>query len=165
SNRTRTRFRGNYMYRLSLLFSFAISAALPLAQAPGGNASPPNFVLIITYDVGYGDFGAYGAPDIKTPNVDSLARDGIRLTDFYANGATCSPTRPGPTSGRYQQRFAIEAPLGGEHSRDAARGLPATGKSLPQLLQNNGYATALIGKWHLGYKPEFSPGAHGFEYF
>jgi arylsulfatase A-like enzyme len=153
------------MYRLALLLSFAISAALPLAQAPGGNAARPNVVLIITDDVGYGDFGAYGAPDIKTPNVDSLARDGIRLTDFYANGATCSPTRSGLISGRYQQRFAIEAPLGGEHSRDAARGLPATGKSLPQLLKNNGYATALIGKWHLGYKPEFSPGAHGFEYF
>ncbi len=153
------------MYRLALLWSFAIGAALPLAQAPGGNAARSNVVLIITDDVGYGDFGAYGAPDIKTPNVDSLARDGIRLTDFYANGATCSPTRSGLISGRYQQRFAIEAPLGGEHSRDAARGLPATGKSLPQLLKNNGYATALIGKWHLGYKPEFSPGAHGFEYF
>ena len=153
------------MNRLALALSFAISAALPLAQAPGGNAARPNVVLIITDDVGYGDFGAYGAPDIKTPNVDSLARDGIRLTDFYANGATCSPTRSGLISGRYQQRFAIEAPLGGEHSRDAARGLPATGKSLPQLLKNNGYATALIGKWHLGYKPEFSPGAHGFEYF
>jgi arylsulfatase A len=153
------------MYRLAFLLSFAISAALPLAQAPGGNAARPNVVLIITDDVGYGDLGAYGSPDIKTPNVDSLARDGIRLTDFYANGATCSPTRSGLISGRYQQRFAIEAPLGGEHSRDAARGLPATGKSLPQLLKNNGYATALIGKWHLGYKPEFSPGAHGFEYF
>jgi arylsulfatase A-like enzyme len=153
------------MYRLALLLSFTISAALPLAQAPGGNAARPNVVLIITDDVGYGDFGAYGAPDIKTPNVDSLAGDGIRLTDFYANGATCSPTRSGLISGRYQQRFAIEAPLGNEHSRDAARGLPATGRSLPRLLKNNGYATALIGKWHLGYKPEFSPGAHGFEYF
>jgi arylsulfatase A-like enzyme len=153
------------MYRLALLLSFAVTAALPLAQAQRDNASRPNVVLIITDDVGYGDFGSYGAPDIKTPNVDSLATDGVRLTDFYANGATCSPTRTGLISGRYQQRFAIEAPLGNEHSRDAARGLPATGRSLPQLLKNNGYATALIGKWHLGYKPEFSPGAHGFEYF
>jgi arylsulfatase A len=153
------------MYRLVLLLSLAIAAAAPLAQIPRDSAPRPNVVLIITDDVGYGDFGAYGGPDIKTPNVDSLARDGIRLTDFYANGATCSPTRSGLISGRYQQRFAIELPLGNEHSRDAARGLPATGRSLPQLLKNNGYATALIGKWHLGYKPEFSPGAHGFEYF
>jgi arylsulfatase A-like enzyme len=71
----------------------------------------PNVVLIITDDVGYGDFGSYGAPDVKTPNIDSLARDGVQLTDFYANGATCSPTRTGLISGRYQQRFAIEAPL------------------------------------------------------
>ena len=66
----------------------------------------PNVVLIITDDVGYGDFGSYGAPDIKTPNIDGLASDGVRLTDFYANGANCSPTRAGLISGRYQQRFA-----------------------------------------------------------
>src|SRR5262249_56344533 len=117
------------MYRLALLLSLAATAALPVAQAPGGNTTRPNVVLIITDDVGYGDFGAYGAPDIKTPNVDSLARDGIRLTDFYANGATCSPTRSGLISGRYQQRFAIEAPLGNDHSRNAPRGLPATHRS------------------------------------
>ena len=69
----------------------------------------PNVVLIITDDVGYGDFGSYGAPDIKTPNIDRLARDGVRLTDFYANGATCTPTRTGLISGRYQQRFGIGA--------------------------------------------------------
>ena len=149
---------------------FALCAVLlaPVlhARAPGRGATPPpNVVLIITDDVGYGDFGSYGAPDLKTPNIDRLARDGVRLTDFYANGATCSPTRAGLLSGRYQQRFEIEAPLAGEHSADGARGLPATGRSLPQLLKNNGYATALVGKWHLGYRPEFSPGAHGFDYF
>ena len=137
----------------------------PGIGAAAVNGQRPNVVLIITDDVGYGDFGSYGAPDIKTPNIDRLAKDGVRLTDFYANGATCSPTRTGLISGRYQQRVAIEQPLGGERSRDGARGLPATGRSLPQLLKNNGYATALVGKWHLGYKPEFSPGAHGFDYF
>lgn len=125
----------------------------------------PNVVLIITDDVGYGDFSSYGAPDIKTPNIDRLAHEGVRLTDFYANGATCSPTRAGLVSGRYQQRFALERPLGAGTSRDSATGLPATGRSLPQLLTNNGYATALVGKWHLGYKPEVSPNAHGFSYF
>ena len=95
------------MYRLALILSFVVAAALPLmAQAPAGNARRPNVVLIITDDVGYGDFGSYGAPDIKTPHVDGLARDGVRLTDFYANGPTCSPTRTGLISGRYQQRFA-----------------------------------------------------------
>jgi arylsulfatase A len=133
--------------------------AAPLA------AQRPNVVLIITDDVGYGDFGAFGAPDIKTPNIDRLARDGVRMTDFYANGATCSPTRAGLISGRYQQRFAIERPLESKVNRDSASGLPVTGRSLPQLLENAGYSTALVGKWHLGWKPEFSPRAHGFGYF
>jgi len=125
----------------------------------------PNVVLIITDDVGYGDIGSYGAPDIRTPNIDSLARDGIRLTDFYANGANCSPTRTGLISGRYQQRFGIERPLGAGGKTDWERGLTPTGTSLPRLLKNNGYATALVGKWHLGWKSEFSPLAHGFDYF
>jgi arylsulfatase A len=127
-------------------------------------ATRPNVVLIITDDLGWADIGSYGAADIRTPNLDGLARDGIRLTDFYANGVTCSPTRAGLISGRYQQRFGIEAPLANA-SRAGDSGLPATGHSLPQLLRNHGYATALIGKWHLGYGPEKSPNAHGFEYF
>lgn len=150
---------------LALLLLGSVLAAPPLlSQAPSGNAQRPNVVLIITDDVGYGDFGSYGAPDVKTPHIDGLARDGVRLTDFYANGATCTPTRAGLISGRYQQRAGLEAPLG-SGAADSERGLPSTGRSLPQLLKNNGYATALIGKWHLGWKPEFSPGAHGFEYF
>lgn len=127
--------------------------------------SRPNVVLIITDDVGYGDFGAYGAPDVKTPNIDRLAREGVKFTDFYANAATCTPTRAGLISGRYQQRFALERPLESKVNRDSASGLPVTGRSLPQLLDSAGYATALVGKWHLGWKPEFSPVAHGFGYF
>lgn len=146
--------------RLGVLLSLL---AVPFLRAQ--TTGRPNVVLIITDDVGYGDFGAYGAPDIKTPNIDRLARDGVRFTDFYANGATCTPTRAGLISGRYQQRFTLEAPLGNLHSADGVRGLPAAGHSLPQLLKNNGYVTGLVGKWHLGYKPEFSPAAHGFEYF
>lgn len=151
------------MHRLVFLLSFVVAAAPLSAQAQAGNAQRPNVVLIITDDVGYGDFGSYGAPDIKTPHIDGLARDGVRLTDFYANGATCTPTRTGLISGRYQQRFALERPLGG--SADRELGLPVTGWSLPQLLKGNGYATALIGKWHLGWRTEFSPSAHGFDYF
>jgi arylsulfatase A-like enzyme len=88
----------------------------------------------------------------------------VRLTDFYANATLCSPTRAGLVTGRYQQRFAIEAALGGVSTAEA-QGLPASGRSLPQLLKTSGYATALLGKWHLGYKPEFSPNAHGYDYF
>ena len=126
---------------------------------------PPNVVLIITDDVGYGDIGSYGAPDVKTPSIDRIAREGVRLTDFYANGATCSPTRTSLITGRYQQRVGIEAPLGAGGRADHERGLQPTAASLPQLLRNNGYATALVGKWHLGWQPRFAPEAHGFEYF
>jgi arylsulfatase A-like enzyme len=121
-----------------------------------------NVVLIITDDVGYGDIGSYGSPDIKTPHLDRLARDGVRFTDFYA-APTCTPTRAALITGRYQQRVALEAPLPSPPA--GGRGLPASGRSLPQLLKNNGYATGLVGKWHLGYRPEYHPNAHGFDYF
>jgi len=153
-------------HRYALAVSLVLASCLvtAFAQAPVRDGGRPNVVLIVTDDVGYGDFGSYGAPDVRTPNVDSLARDGIRLTDFYANGSTCSPTRAGLISGRYQQRYTIETPLPGPGAR-GERGLAATGQSLPQLLKNTGYATALIGKWHLGYAPAQSPNAHGFDYF
>ena len=149
--------------------AIAFMAALVLTPAPlqaqGVRARSPNVVLIITDDVGYGDIGSYGAPDVRTPNIDRIAREGVRLTDFYANGPTCSPTRAGLITGRYQQRVNIEAPLGAGGKADAERGLLPTGASLPRLLKANGYATALVGKWHLGWQPQFSPEAHGFDYF
>lgn len=155
------------MFRVMIVAALSAALALfpSLASAQKGNSRRPNVVLIITDDVGYGDLGSYGAPDIKTPNIDKLARDGVRMTDFYANGATCTPTRAGLIAGRYQQRFGLEHPLAAMGASDAERGLAPTGSSLPQLLKGNGYATALIGKWHLGWKTEFSPAAHGFEYF
>lgn len=156
------------MYRCFLsALAVAVMCAVPsTAQAQTG---PPNVVLIITDDIGYADLGSYGAPDIRTPNIDSLAQDGIRLTDFYANGPLCSPTRAGLITGRYQQRYAVEAAIGGAaRNRDGTyieTGLPVTGASLPQLLKNTGYTTGVVGKWHLGYLPEFDPNAHGFDYF
>lgn len=156
------------MKRLLLLFSAVtlVAAASPtLLQAQVAGVGRPNVVLVMTDDAGYGDFGSYGAPDVRTPNIDRLAREGVRLTDFYANGATCTPTRAALMSGRYQQRVELEAPLGVLGKADWERGLTSTGRSLPRLLRNGGYATALVGKWHLGWKEEFSPTTHGFDYF
>jgi arylsulfatase A-like enzyme len=149
--------------RITLSLLVALTCLAPAASAQSTDTSRPNVVLIITDDVGYGDIGSYGAPDIKTPNIDSLAKNGTRLTDFYA-APNCSPTRAALISGRYQQRSRIEVPLGAARVAQE-QGLRATGRTLPQLLKNNGYRTGLIGKWHLGYKPEFSPNAHGFDYF
>ncbi|HEX6627842.1 MAG TPA: sulfatase-like hydrolase/transferase [Gemmatimonadaceae bacterium] len=144
----------------SVLIPFSVAAAQPAARA----GDRPNVVLILMDDLGYGDIGSYGVKDAKTPNLDRLAREGIRLTDAYANGANCSPTRAGLISGQYQQRYGIEWPLGAV-AGDSARGLPVTGATLPALLKKNGYATGLIGKWHLGFRREFGPNAHGFDEF
>jgi arylsulfatase A-like enzyme len=151
--------RGVFLIALAI---GCVSAAIGHAQSV--RATRPNVVLVMTDDMGWADLGSYGATDIRTPNLDRLASEGIRLTDFYANGVTCSPTRAGLISGRYQQRYGIEAPLSNS-SRAGDNGLPAAGYSLPQLLKNRGYATGLIGKWHLGYVAEKSPRAHGFDYF
>jgi arylsulfatase A-like enzyme len=147
-----------------LLTALGVAAIIgPTGTAQAQSVARPNVVLIITDDVGYGDIGSYGAADIRTPNIDSLARAGTRLTDFYA-APNCSPTRAALISGRYQQRFRIEVPIGAP-SVAGDQGLPVTGRSLPQLLKNSGYRTGLVGKWHLGYRKEFSPLAHGFDYF
>lgn len=139
----------------------ATVAVLPPSRAQ--SSGRPNIVLIITDDAGYGDLGCYGGTDIRTPQLDRLAREGVRLTDFYAT-PQCTPTRAALISGRYQQRVRLERALGSSGASLAA-GLPVTGHSLPQLLKNHGYATGLIGKWHLGYEERFSPNAHGFEHF
>ena len=138
-----------------------LTAALLLGDA--AQPTRPSIVFIMTDDMGYGDIGPYGVVDAKTPHLDRLAREGVKLTDAYANGANCSPTRAGFITGRYQQRVGFETPLDPAH--DHARGLPVTGQSLPALLKTRGYATGLIGKWHLGFKPEFGPNAHGFDEF
>ena len=141
--------------------------AAALAMALGQTTSPPrpNVILIVADDLGYGDLGSYGAPDIKTPNLDTLAHDGVRLTDYYANAPVCTPTRAALITGRYQQRVLLERPLDTNAGVGLEQGLPVTGRSLPQLLKNAGYATALVGKWHLGFKPEYHPNRHGFDYF
>ncbi len=148
---------------VALLVSTVAHSAVARGQAAAQRlAARPNVVLVMMDDIGYGDVGSYGAPDAKTPNIDRLARQGVRLTDAYANGAVCTPTRAALMSGRYQQRFGLERVL---VESDSNNGLPASGSTLPALLKANGYATALLGKWHLGFKPEFGPNAHGFDEF
>jgi arylsulfatase A-like enzyme len=134
------------------------------AQPAAPMTRPPNVVLILMDDLGYGDLSSYGAPDAKTPNIDRLAREGAKFTDFYANAADCSPTRTALITGRYQQRHGIEWRLGSQPG-DSARGLLPSETSLPRLLKSAGYTTGLIGKWHLGRKAEFHPNRHGFDEF
>ena len=112
--------------------------------------------------MGYGDIGSYGVQDIRTPHLDRLAREGVRFTDFYSNGPVCTPTRAALMTGRYQQRVGLEWAI---LLNEKEPGLPGTEPTLPRLVRNNGYRTAMTGKWHLGFRPEFGPNAHGFHEF
>jgi len=146
----------------ALAFASAF-ASVALSYSSGRNATPrPNILFILADDLGYGDLGCYGAPDIRTPHLDRLATQGMRLTDFYANGATCSPTRYAFITGRYQQRGGLEYAL---YYQEMGAGLPPGDDTLASRLRSAGYATALIGKWHLGYDADRQPNRQGFEYF
>ena len=153
------------VFRVAVILAVVVCIVSISAQVQQNSpSSRPNVVLIIADDLGYGDLSSYGARDVETPTLDRLARDGVRLTDFYANAPVCTPTRAALISGRYQQRVRLETQLSVSEA-DARKGLPVTGNSLPALLKRNGYATALIGKWHLGFQTEFHPNRHGFDYF
>lgn len=135
----------------------------------------PNIIFILADDMGYGDLGCYGRSDIETPNLDQLAREGVRFTSHYANGPECTPTRTALMTGRYPQRVGgLECAIGtGNVGRydDAIRlqlrndlGLPETQQTIVRLMKEAGYNTAICGKWHLGYEPKFSPNRHGFDF-
>ncbi len=144
-------------YSASFPFLFAVS---PYASA---ERKLPNFVLIVGDDLGYGDLGCYGCSDIETPHVDRLAEEGIRLTDFYASAPEGTPTRCALVTGRYHQRISnMEHDLR-SGQRDA--GLPPNELTIATILQHYGYKTGLMGKWHLGSQPKFSPNRHGFDEF
>ncbi len=139
-------------------------------------AVPPNIVLILADDMGYGDLGCYGHPRAKTPHIDRLAKEGVRFTQHYSNGTECSPTRTALLTGRYPQwAGGLECAIGtGNVGRYddaielAARrqlGLPAKQVVLPGALKKVGYACGVFGKWHLGYEPRFNPIEHGWDEF
>jgi arylsulfatase A-like enzyme len=125
----------------------------------------PNFIFILADDLGYADLGCYGGRAPISPHIDAMARDGLRLTHAYANSAVCSPTRFALITGRYQYRLrgAAEEPLTGRFKGDKVVGLPPEHPTFPSLLKAQGYRTALIGKWHLGYAPHFGPLKSGYD--
>src|SRR5687768_2326809 len=137
-------------------------AALLLAPPAALQAAErkPNILLIVGDDMGYADVGFHGCKDIPTPNLDALAASGVRFTNGYVTGPYCSPTRAGLLTGRYQQKFGHEFNAGG-----AGSGLPVTEKTIADHLRSAGYATALVGKWHLGSAEQFHPQKRGFDEF
>ncbi|MBL0157740.1 MAG: sulfatase-like hydrolase/transferase [Bryobacterales bacterium] len=156
------------MIRRQFLASMSGAALLQAAKRP------PNVVLILADDLGWGDVAMNGCPDIPTPHIDSIARQGVRFSEFYANAPECTPTRCALLTGRYQQRVGgLECAIGVNNlgrydeaewlQKKGELGLPATQPTLARFLRQNGYDTACIGKWHLGYGSRFGPLTHGFE--
>ncbi|MCW5965283.1 MAG: sulfatase-like hydrolase/transferase [Bryobacterales bacterium] len=151
---------------------FLASMATPLLAA---TKPLPNVVLIVADDLGWGDLSINGAPDIKTPHIDGIAKGGVRFTQSYANAPECTPTRCALLTGRYQQRVGgLECAIGvnniGRYDEAAwlqqrgELGLPASENTLAMRFKALGYDTALTGKWHLGYLPQHSPDMHEFDY-
>jgi arylsulfatase A-like enzyme len=144
----------------SLLSFAAILGAAALTAA--GADRKPNIVFIVGDDMGYADVGVQGCKDIPTPNLDALANSGVRCTNGYVSGPYCSPTRAGLLTGRYQTRFGHEFNPG---AKGADIGLPLTETTLADRLKKAGYATGLVGKWHLGDADKFHPPKRGFDEF
>ena len=133
--------------------------------APAEAARIPNIVLILVDDLGYGELGCQGNPQIPTPNIDSLATHGIRFTNGYVTASYCSPSRAGLLTGRYQTRFGYELNPVGRHNLDPKAGLPISEITLADQLQTAGYETAMFGKWHLGGTEPYHPLKRGFNEF
>lgn len=141
------------------------SGAAPLpAASPASSVRKPNILVIVADDLGYADVGIHGGTQIPTPNIDSIAKGGVRFTQGYVSCPVCSPTRAGLLTGRYQQRFGHEFNPGPDADR-VTFGLPLTEITAANILKDAGYATGIVGKWHLGFQPERDPAKRGFDEF
>lgn len=154
--------------RLSALIAqprlFLQITALLLSSVTCSSAEP-NVVLIVVDDLGWHDLVCMGAPDLHTPNIDSLATNGVKFTNAYVTSPVCSPSRAAILTGRYQQRFGHETNPGTSLEHSDAFGLPLTETTLGNRLKSLDYATGWVGKSHLGWKPQYRPNQRGFDYY
>ena len=143
----------------------AVGAGGPAPAAP--EARPPNVVIVVADDLGWGDLGAFGNPTIRTPRLDRLASEGQKWTSFYTGESVCTPSRAALLTGRLPVRSGMN-PVDDRRRvlfPDSTGGLPASEITIAELLRGRGYATTAIGKWHLGHLPPFLPMAHGFDHY
>ncbi len=140
----------------------ARAADVPSATRAAPRADAPNVIVIVADDLGYNDTGAYGSQIIRTPNIDRLAREGVRFTDAYVTHPVCAPSRAGLLTGRYQERFGYEFnPVG----RDRNGGVSLQEIMVGQIMKSAGYSTGMVGKWHLGEPEGYHPADRGFDEF
>ncbi|PZX61262.1 arylsulfatase A-like enzyme [Algoriphagus ratkowskyi] len=147
---------GIYLFNTFVLLSCLVSCQ---KAEEVKKTSKPNIVVIFADDMGYGDLGVYGATEWKTPNLDQLAADGVRFTQFYVPHAVCSASRAALLTGTYANRLEIFGAL--DHT--AKHGLNPEETTIAEMLKSDGYATGMVGKWHLGHMPEFLPTEQGFD--
>lgn len=138
-------------------------ACVPLFRTAAQSAKHdrPNVIIIYTDDQGWADVNIYGSKDLYTPNMDALARSGVRFMNFYAAAPICSPSRASLLTGRYPQRAGLAAMAS---SKEGDPGMPGAQYTMGELFKDAGYKTAVIGKWHIGYTPDTEPNAQGFDY-
>jgi len=152
----------NYSNLLSILTVSGLVPITAMAQSKQEkHVHLPNIIFIYADDLGYGDPGCYGNVNIKTPNLDRMAREGLRFTNFYSCSPVSSPSRIGFLTGRYQVRSGITEVL----FPNSSGGIDSSEVTIAELLKEKGYVTGIIGKWHLGHLPQYLPLKHGFDYW
>ena len=146
----------NYAIMKSVLI---IQTLLLFLIGCGEKPSRPNVIIIFTDDQGYGDLGCYGAQGFETPNIDAMAKDGIKFTDFYVSQAICSASRASLMTGSYAERIGVQGAI----SPWNVNGLDPRIDTIAKLLKRHGYRNAIFGKWHLGHRQKFLPLQNGFD--
>src|SRR5215510_12791082 len=156
------------MKKALLVFVAAVAGVIAVTLAAQPQAPPPNIVIIFADDLGYGDLGSFGSPNIRTPRLDAMAAEGQKWTNFYVQ-PVCSPSRAALLTGRLPIRSGMYGIASGTAPKvlqnDATEGLPLDEITIAEALKTRGYSTGIVGKWHLGHLPRFLPMNQGFDYW
>lgn len=157
--------RGIISSALAGILGIMLTACSQPADKKRDTAKPYNFVILFADDLGYGDLSSFGHPTIRTPRLDQMAVEGQKWTNFYVGASVCTPSRAALLTGRYPVRNGMTSRVNRVLFPDSKNGLPAAEVTLAEQMKSAGYATACIGKWHLGHKAEYLPTSHGFDYY
>ncbi len=155
-------FRSTLAVAVILPAMAAFAPRMAAAEATSPEGRPPNFIVIFVDDQGYGDLGCYGSPNLKTPNIDRMAAEGMRFTDFYVAAPLCSPSRAALLTGCYPKRIGLANCV---LRPDSPKGIHPDEITLAELLKTRGYTCACVGKWHMGFLPPFRPLQQGFDHY